>query len=82
MVADPYADEDEVFHEYGVKLSTIDDLSSVDALVVAVGHMVYRNMGLSQIKKMLKSEKPVLADLKALYDRHEATALGLTVFRF
>jgi hypothetical protein len=30
---------------------------------------------------MLKSEKPVLADLKALYDRHEAAALGLTIFR-
>jgi UDP-N-acetyl-D-galactosamine dehydrogenase len=82
VVADPYADADEVFHEYGVKLNTMDELSSVDALVVAVGHKVYRNMELSQIKKMLKSEKPVLADLKALYDRQAAAALGLTVFRF
>lgn len=82
VVADPYADADEVFHEYGVKLNTMDDLSSVDALVVAVGHKVYRNMQLMQLQKMLKSEKPVLADLKALYNRHEATALGLTVFRF
>lgn len=82
VVADPYADADEVFDEYGVKLNTMDDLSSVDALVVAVGHKVYRNMELTQIKKMLKSEKPVLADLKALYNRHEANALGLTVFRF
>ncbi len=82
VVADPYADADEVFHEYGVKLNTMDDLSSVDALVVAVGHKVYRNMELTQIKKMLKSEKPVLADLKALYNRQEANALGLTVFRF
>lgn len=82
VVADPYADADEVFHEYGVKLNTMDDLSSVDALVVAVGHKVYRNMQLTQLQKMLKSEKPVLADLKALYNRHEATALGLTVFRF
>lgn len=82
VVADPYADADEVFHEYGVKLNTMDDLTSVDALVVAVGHKVYRNMELAEIKKMLKSEKPVLADLKALYNRHEAQALGLTVFRF
>jgi len=82
VVADPYADADEVFHEYGVKLNTMDDLSSVDALVVAVGHKVYRNMELKEIKKMLKSERPVLADLKALYNRHEATSLGLTVFRF
>jgi UDP-N-acetyl-D-galactosamine dehydrogenase len=59
----------------------MDDLAAVDALVVAVGHKVYRNMGLAQLKQMLKSDKPVLADLKALYDRHEAAALGLTVFR-
>ncbi|MDO9049985.1 MAG: nucleotide sugar dehydrogenase [Methylotenera sp.] len=82
VVADPYADAEEVFHEYGVTLNTMEDLSSVDALVVAVGHKVYRNMELAELKKMLKSEKPVLADLKALYDRHAAAALGLTVFRF
>lgn len=82
VVADPYADADEVFNEYGMKLNTMDDLSAVDALVVAVGHKVYRNMELPELKRMLKSEKPVLADLKALYNRHEAAALGLTVFRF
>ncbi len=82
VVADPYADADEVFDEYGVRLNSMDDLSSVDALVVAVGHKVYRNMSPSELKQMLKSEKPVLADLKALYNRHEAAALGLTVFRF
>ncbi len=82
VVADPYADADEVMHEYGVKLGTLSDLNAVDALVVAVGHKVYRNMGLESLKKMLASDKPVLGDLKALYDRHEAEKLGLTVFRF
>jgi len=82
VVADPYADADEVFDEYGVRLNSMDDLSSVDALVVAVGRKVYRNMSPLELKQMLKSEKPVLADLKALYNRHEAAALGLTVFRF
>lgn len=82
VVADPYADADEVFGEYGIKLNTMNDLSTVDALVVAVGHKAYRDMKLPQLKQMLKSDKPVLADLKALYDRHEAAAIGLTVFRF
>ena len=82
VVVDPYADTDEVMHEYGVKLGTMDNLEQVDALVVAVGHQAYRNMGLSGLKKMLGSDKPVLGDLKALYDRHEAEKLGLTVFRF
>ena len=82
VVADPYADADEVMYEYGVKLGTMADLDHVDALVVAVGHQAYRKMGLPALKKMLKSDKPVLADLKALYNRHEAAELGLTLFRF
>lgn len=81
VVADPYADAEEVKAEYGIELNTMDDLLSVDALVVAVGHKAYRNMPLDQLKQMLKSDKPVLADLKALYDRHQAAKMGLTVFR-
>jgi UDP-N-acetyl-D-galactosamine dehydrogenase len=82
VVADPYADTDEVMHEYGVKLSTMDDLKKVDALVIAVGHKTYRKMGLDGLREMLSSDKPVLGDLKALYDKQEAEKLGLTVFRF
>jgi UDP-N-acetyl-D-galactosamine dehydrogenase len=81
-VADPYANANEVMDEYGLKLSAMDDLNGVDGLVVAVGHKAYRDMTLAELKKMIKSDKPVLADLKALYDRHEASSLGLTLFRF
>ena len=81
FVADPYADAEEVMHEYGITLSTIDQLNSADALVVAVGHQIYREMSLESLKQMMKSDKPVLGDIKALYDRHEAASLGLTVFR-
>ena len=81
IVTDPYADGEEVMHEYGINLGIIDDLNEVDALIVAVGHKAYRNMGLGDLKKMFGSDKPVLGDLKALYDRHEAERLGLTVFR-
>ena len=82
IITDPYADADEVMQEYGVRLSVMADLYNVDALVVAVGHQIYRQMELTALKKMLKSDKPVLADLKALYNRYEAAKLGLTLFRF
>jgi UDP-N-acetyl-D-galactosamine dehydrogenase len=82
VVTDPFADKGEVMHEYGILLQSLEDLSKVDALVVAVGHQTYRKMELLNLKKMFKSDKPVLADLKALYDRYEATRLGFTLFRF
>jgi UDP-N-acetyl-D-galactosamine dehydrogenase len=82
VVTDPYADRGEVMSEYGIEINTIQDINSVDSLVVAVAHKAYKKMKLSDLKKMIKSEKPVFGDLKAIYDKDEAVKLGLTVFRF
>lgn len=82
VVVDPWAEADEAMHEYGIKLGVIDTTCKVDSLVVAVGHHEYREMSAIQLRTLCKSDKPVLADIKSLYDRHEATAAGFTVFRF
>ena len=82
VVTDPWAEPDEVMREYGIKLSVIDATCKVDSLVVAVGHHEYREMSAIQLRTLCKSDKPVLADIKSLYDRHEAAAAGFTVFRF
>jgi len=81
-VSDPLADHEEVIHEYGLKLYNLDNLPLVDALVVAVGHKLYKNIDLISLKKILKSEKPILADLKAIFSKDDAAKLGFTVFRF
>ena len=79
--ADPVADADEVRHEYGIELQTIDADHPVDVLVVAVGHSAYRAMTPAELRPLCCGESPVLADVKSLYDRHEAAAQGFTVFR-
>lgn len=82
VVTDPWASAEEVFHEYGIRLGIIDESTKVDSLVVAVGHNEYRSMTPGQLKNLCRTEKPVLADVKALYNRHEALDAGFTVFRF
>ena len=82
VVSDPWADPTEVYHEYGIALGTIDPAHPVDALVIAVGHHQYRAMDLAILRRSCSHEKPVLADIKALYDRHAAAKAGFTVFRF
>lgn len=82
VVTDPWASSEEVFHEYGIRLGTIDESTKVDSLVVAVGHNEFRSMTPDQLKTLCRTEKPVLADVKALYNRHEALDAGFTVFRF
>jgi UDP-N-acetyl-D-glucosamine/UDP-N-acetyl-D-galactosamine dehydrogenase len=81
VVADPWANAEEVFTEYGLALGTIDAAHLVDALVVAVGHHQYRAVSPEHLRALCRGHKPVLADVKSLFDREEAAALGFTVFR-
>jgi UDP-N-acetyl-D-galactosamine dehydrogenase len=81
VVADCWADAAEVKDEYGIELSQVDAGNPVDALVVAVGHNEYRAMSPEDLRGLCRSENPVLADVKSLYDRHAAAAAGFTVFR-
>jgi len=81
VVADPVTDAQEVREEYGIELTTIDATHKVDSLVVAVGHHEYRLMSSSELRSYCASKAPVLADVKALYNRHEAAAASFTVFR-
>ena len=81
VVADPWANAAEVAHEYGVQLGQIDADHPVDALVVAVGHHEYRHATSAELRALCRGPKPVLADVKSLYNRHQAAAAGFTVFR-
>lgn len=82
VVVDPWANADEVKHEYGIELGAIDADNPVDSLVVAVGHNEFRTMQPAELRALCRCDKPVLADLKALFDRHQAADAGFTVFRF
>ena len=81
VVSDPVADADEVRHEYGIELQAIDAAHPVDVLVVAVGHSAYRAMTPADLRPLCRGDKPILADVKSLYDRHDAAAQGFAVFR-
>jgi len=81
VVADPWADADEVRHEYGIELGKVDAQNPVDSVIVAVGHNEFRSLSANELRSYVKSEKPVLADVKSLFDRTEMSGAGFTVFR-
>ncbi|XZV39978.1 Vi polysaccharide biosynthesis UDP-N-acetylglucosamine C-6 dehydrogenase TviB [Acinetobacter baumannii] len=81
VVADPWADADEVRHEYGIELGKVDAQNPVDSVIVAVGHNEFRSLSASEMRSYMKCEKPVLADVKSLFDRTEMSDAGFTVFR-
>ena len=81
IVTDPWASAQDVADEYGILLGKVDGNFPVDALVVAVGHNEYRELTPAALRSLCRGDKPVLADVKALYDRHDAAHAGFTVFR-
>jgi len=62
-VFDPWADADEVKHEYGIKLQSDIHESSYDAIVLAVDHSDFKQWGETKIRSYGK-EKHVLYDVK------------------
>lgn len=82
MIVDAWADPAEVRHEYGIELTPMSEVQDLDAVIVAVGHTEFRSLLPSELLALCNTRaKPILGDLKALYNRHDAADAGFTVFR-
>lgn len=83
QISDPYANSNEVFLEYGKKMTPFDQLSRCDALVVAVSHNQYKTLSTNQICGLCKVPmSTVIGDLKSIYDKDLLANAGFDVFRF
>jgi UDP-N-acetyl-D-galactosamine dehydrogenase len=70
-VFDPWVDGKEAEHEYGITPVTNPVNGSYDAIIVAVAHKQFREMGAAGIKALAKPEH-ILYDLKYLLDANDA----------
>ncbi|HMR69176.1 MAG TPA: nucleotide sugar dehydrogenase [Rubrivivax sp.] len=79
-VTDPLADPDEAMHEYGVALQRWDELPRADAIVAAVAHDAYKDLGLEDLtRKLVKGG--AFIDVKAAFDAAALREAGLKVWR-
>lgn len=81
VIADPWAEPEEVKEEYGFDLVDFDSLHNLDSIVVAVGHNEFRSLTPKDLIKLTHTGKPVLADVKAIFERESLVEAGFTVFR-
>ena len=85
IVTDSWADAEVAKHEYGVELTSWEDVPKADCVIVAVGHNEYRSMSMMQLKDLfkgeLKDEEKVLVDVKSLYRMDELKASGMRFWR-
>jgi UDP-N-acetyl-D-galactosamine dehydrogenase len=67
MVHDPLASAREAMHEYRVKLASLDEMQKLDALVLAVSHKWYLDLGAGRLAAMVK-RGGVVVDVKSVLD--------------
>lgn len=80
FIHDPVADEKEAFHEYGVKLTSWDDLPVVDLMIVAVAHDEYRNIEFAKLQSKL-NPNAIIIDVKAILDKDRYSNLNYKFWR-
>ncbi len=66
IIHDPHADAAETRHEYGLELTGIDQFKNLDALILAVPHQEYYDLGPQKLSKMLSSNS-ILTDIKSMF---------------
>ena len=64
IVHDPVALPAEAQHEYGVKLSPLEEMVRLDALVLAVSHKWYLDLGQERVASMVR-DGGVVVDVKS-----------------
>lgn len=83
-VVDPWANERDAMHEYGVRLTKLEDVTDVDCVIVAVAHNEFKALNLNNIKKLFKEGKDdekVLIDVKGLYSIQSLKNSGMKWWR-
>ena len=79
LVTDPLADVEEARHEYGVELAPLESAGAVDAVILAVAHEQFRNIGIDRLARMCcnGAECGVVIDVKSMLDRGTVEAQGM-----
>ena len=67
LLHDPFAGADETRHEYGLALSALDQLQDLDALILAVAHRQYLDLGADALARRVRPGG-VLVDVKSALD--------------
>ena len=81
VVIDPWVDQAKLQKEHQIKLGKIDNENKVDSLIVAVGHDQFRSLSEKELKSYCNGSKPVIGDVKSIYNKQELIKEGFSVFR-
>lgn len=72
MITDPQADKKEVIEEYGIEMHNENEMTELDAIIIAVNHNEYQNYNVQDwVNKLKANEEKVILDIKSILDAKE-----------
>ena len=85
-IVDPWADKQQTFREYGIKLQDLSEVKDSDCIIIAVAHNEFRQLSAEDLIKLfsekgIENRSCVLIDVKGLYDRMLLESKGVKVWR-
>lgn len=84
LICDPLANKDEALHEYGVKLTELNQITNVNAVVIAVAHNTFINMSISEYDKLflqINNSQKIIADIKGILNKNDVERLNYSYWR-
>lgn len=72
LIHDPLGNPEEAKDEYGLELDSLEKFYDLDALILAVAHKYYQDLGINKIEKMFKTDSlGVFIDVKSLFKQND-----------
>jgi len=81
LVHDPHASAEEAFQQYGLQLQSLDEIREIDAVILAVAHREYQNLGLAGIAGFCSDDCSLVVDVKGIFNYEDAEKLDISYWR-
>ncbi|XJS11066.1 nucleotide sugar dehydrogenase [Aerococcaceae bacterium WGS1372] len=85
IIVDPWANEEDAQHEYGVTLTNLDQINDADAIILAVGHDEFKALTFADYTQLFNDElannQRIVIDVKSILNKDQFTEAGYNYWR-
>ena len=82
QIVDPWVSEEAARSEYGLELTSIDDVENADCVIIAVAHREFRELGVAGFGKLFgENKEKFLIDVKGICSTEELDKEGFIWWR-
>ena len=81
VIADPTADAAEAKRLYDVEFKDVDNITNMDAVILAVAHDKFASFSMSDVDGFFGEGMKILIDVKGVLNRHEYEDAGYSYWR-